>query len=281
MRIFNNIRIVCCGIVAAGLFVGCKTSTSTTSSVAAITKSDETYFASILDRSFHFQTFSARLNLGYSGPQQEFNARTQLKMSCNDRMQISIQPFLGIEVFRIELTNDSIKILDRMNKRYAIDNYIRLKKDMAIDINFQNLQALMTNQLFVPGESSISLRHFHQFRMTKRNIQIADLQVKGKNGTVYTFTTDGNEHLQTTKIENRPQQFNLSWMYSEFQTVENQLFPMKMKALLSVGDQLQGTATLAFSSPPSINHPVSFDFDIPSGYNRTSLEQLIHSFLTK
>ena len=278
---FNNSRIVLCGIVAAWLFVGCKSSTSTTTSMTAITKNEEAYFASILDRSFRYKTFSARLNLGYSDPQQEFNARTQLKMSYNDRMQISIQPFLGIEVFRIELTNDSIKILDRMNKRYAIDNYIRLKNDMAIDINFQNLQALMTNQLFAPGENSISIRHFRQFRMTKKNAQIADLQVKGKNGTVYSFTTDGDENLHTTKIENIPQQLNISWMYSDFQAIENQLFPMKMKALFSVGNNFMGTATLTFTSPPLINHPVTFNFDIPSGYNRTSLEQLINSFLAK
>ena len=262
------------GIVAACLLVSCKSSTGTTTSAAAITKSEETFFASVLDNSFRYKTFSARMNLDFSGLQQELNSRVQVKMICDDRVQLSVQP-LGIEVFRIELSNDSIKILDRLNKRYVADNYNRLKSEMDIDFTFQNLQALFTNRLFMPGVNKISNNHYRQFRIRK-NDYTAELQMKSRDGTFYTFTADGDEKLLSTRIENQAQKKKLTWEYSRFQDINNQLFPMKMTASLTSGDQLQGTAVLTFSTP-EINSPLTLDFNIPSGYNRVTLEQIINS----
>jgi len=260
------------------LFVGCKSSVGTSSSVAAITKTNESFFASVLDHSLRYNTFSARMNLDFSGSQQEFSSRVQVKMIYNERIQLSIQPFLGIEMFRIELSNDSIKILDRMNKRYVTDNYHPLKNEYDVDVNFQNVQALLTNRIFIPGESSVSVQQYHQFRVSKKSNHQAELQWKGKNGTFYTFVADSEEKLLSTRIENDPQKQQLTWEYSNFQTINNQLFPTKMTARLMSGDQVQGTSTLSFSTP-EINRPVSLDFTVPSGYSRVRLEQIIDSLL--
>jgi outer membrane biogenesis lipoprotein LolB len=260
-------------IVIACLLVGCKSSTGVTSSTTAIMKTEEALFTSVLNRSFSFDTFSARFHLDFSGMQQELGSKVQLKMICDDRMQISIQPFLGIEMFRIEISNDSIKMLDKMNKRFMVDSYQQLKKEMGIDFNYQNLQALITNQLFIPGENRISTNHFRRFRVTNAN-NLAEFQLKDRNESFYTFTADGDERLLSTVIEYGNQIF--SWHYSQFQTLNNQAFPLKMVARLSSVNQTQGTATLTFSTP-EINHPVTMDFNIPSGYNRVTLEQMINS----
>ena len=263
----------------ACLLAGCKSSVGIATSGAEITKTEEAFFAAVLDRSFHFNTFSARMTLDFSGENQEFSSRAQMRMIHNDRIQISILPVLGIEMMRIELSNDSIKILDRMNKRYVADNYNRLKRDMEIDVNFQNLQALLTNQLFVPGETQISAGHYRQFRV-KANSRMAEFQHKGKSGTLYTFFAGSDENLVSTQIENEQQQQKFTWNYEHFQPVSGQSFPMKMTANLLSGNQIQGTATLTFSAP-AINSPLTIDFNIPAGYSRVTLEQLIKSLQSK
>ena len=272
--------IVLFGIIFACWLVGCKSSIGTTTSGAAITKSEGAFFTSLLERSFRFNTFSARMNLDFSNLEQEFSSRIQVKMICNDRIQLSLQPFLGIEMFRIELSNDSIKILDKMNKRYVTDNYHQLKNEMDIDITFQNVQALLTNQLFIPGENRISNQYYRHFRITKKSNQLAELQLKDRKGTCYTFLANGDENLLSTKIENEPQKLTLIWEYNQFQMVENQPFPMKMTARLTADTQLKGTTTLTFATPV-IDNPLTMDFNIPSGYNRVRLEQIINSLLPK
>ena len=257
------------------LLPGCKSPTSLTSSATEIMKTEEAFFASMLERSFRYDTFSARLNLEFSGMQQEFSSRVQMKMIHDDRMQFSVQPFPGIEMVRVEISNDSIKMLDRINRRFIADSYQHLKKEMGVDFNFQNLQALFTNQLFVPGINTISTRHFRQFRITKNNL-LAEFQLKDRSESIYTFTADGDEKLLSARIENENQK--LTWDYSQFQTVGGQLFPLKMTARLTADDRMQGTATLTFSTP-EINRTVSMDFNIPSGYKRVSLEQMINSIV--
>lgn len=279
LKLNSNIWKIVCGVLFACLLVACKSPSGTTTSGAEIMKTEEAYFASVLEQTFHFNTLSARMKLDFSGMQNEFSSRVQLKMIYNDRMQLSIQPFLGIEMFRIEMTNDSIKIIDRMNKRYMVDNYENLKKEMNIEFNLQNLQALFTNQLFVPGENSISMKHYRRFRMTT-NYNLAEFKLKDKNGLFYTFTADGDEKLLSTVIENKRRNQMFTWDYNNFQPTDKQLFPMKMTARLLSENKTQGTATFTFSAP-EINNPIKLDFSIPSGYSKVTLEQIINSLRKK
>ena len=90
-----------------------------------------------------------------------------MKMVKDSAFQLSVQPFLGIEIFRIELSRDTIKVVDRMNKRYMIENYSNLQGQTPIEFNFYNLQALFTNHLFIPGEQGVSRKHYNRFKLNQ------------------------------------------------------------------------------------------------------------------
>jgi len=270
---------ILCGVGLVFLLAACKSPATTVVTNTGIMKTEEAYFSSVLDRSFRFNTLSARMKLEFTGGQQEFSSRVQLKMIYNDRMQLSFLPILGIEAFRIELTDDSVKFLDRLNKRYMVDSYDNIKGKTDIDFNFRNLQALFTNQVFVPGESDISMKHFRRFRMTKDD-NLAKLRLKGNNGISYTFTADADEKLLSTDIENTSDNQLLTWDYNDFQLINRQQFPLKMKARLSGNNKTQGTVVLTFSTP-EVNSPIKADFNIPSGYERVTLDQIINLLVIK
>lgn len=279
MKRNNDIWKVVCAVCLVCILAACKSSKETTTSGLAIMKTEEAFFSSMLDHTLHFQTFSARIKLDYLGIDKELSARMQLKMIRNDRLQLSIQPFLGIEMFRVEISTDSIKMIDRINKRYIADRYDNLKDELNVDFNYHTLQALFTNQLFVPGEDRISTLHFRRFRMTQNDAQ-ATLKLKDRNGLNYVFTADGEEKLLSTVIENKRENQLLTWDYQQFQNTNAQRFPMKMTARITVGEKTRGTATLTFSSL-EINQPLKTDFNIPSGYKKVTLEQLIKSLEQK
>lgn len=258
---------------------GCKSASTTATSGAAILKTDEAFFSSVLEHSFQFQTLSARLRLDYTDKKMDFSTRVQLKMIHDDRLQLSIQPLLGIEMFRIEVSNDSIKVLDRRSKRYVAERYDQLKDEMKVEFNFHNLQALLTNQVFVPGEKNISNRHFRRFRMTKEDDR-ALLKLKDANGLMYTFMAGGDEKLLSTMIEYKRQNQVLTWDYKQFQKIGSHPFPMKMTAGFSTGNHVRGTAVLNFSVP-EVDQPLKMHFQIPSGYKRVTLEQIINSLELK
>ena len=273
MKPYGNIWRILYGFLAVCLLAACKSSTNITTSTAGITKTNEAFFESVLDNSFRFNTLSSRLKIDLYGQQKEISSRAQLKIVYDNLIQISIQPVLGIEMFRIEMNNDSIKILDRMNKQYVIDSYDNIKRYINVDFNFRNIQALLTNQMFIPGENDISINHFRRFRMSKNN-NSAMLRLIDSNGMLYTFTANSDEKLLSTNIENGSNSYALNWDYENFQVVDNRLFPFNMIINLISDNNTQGKAKLTFSSPV-INDPIKTDFIIPSGYNQVSTAQII------
>ena len=268
-----------CGVFIAFLLAACKSPASLTTTGAAITKTEEAFFSSVVENSFRFNTLSARMKLEFIVQEQELSSRAQLKMIYNDRLQISIQPLLGVEAFRIELTDDSVKILDRLNKRFMVDSYNNIKGTTDIDFNFRNLQALFTNQIFVPGENDISARHFRRFRMTKENSS-AELKLRDKNGVSYTFVADSDEKLLSTNIDNTSDNQSIAWDYTDFQIVNKQPFPLKMTAHVTNNNKMLGTVIFSFSTP-EINSPLKTDFNIPSGFVRVTSEQMIKLLINK
>jgi hypothetical protein len=260
----------------SGMFAACKSTTGATAgSGAEIRESEEAFFTSVLNHAFRFNTLSARLKLELKIPGKEISSRAQLKMICDERIQLSVQPFLGIEMFRIELTADSVKILDRMNKCYMTESYGKIRGKSVVDFNFNNLQALFANNIFIPGESTLSPEQLRRFRMTKDKSSVS-LKIKDDAGLLYTFSTGGDETLRSTSVSNKSETHTLTWDYSDFRTVDRQQFPFRMEAQLTAADESQGAVTLTFS-PPEINIPLKTDFNIPSEYKRITFAQIIKS----
>jgi hypothetical protein len=236
-------------------------------------KNKDKVLSSIIDRSFRFNTLSAKFRIDIKSKDTQLNSRAVLKIINNELLQLSVQPFLGIEALRIEVTPDSVRIIDRMNKNYMIDRYDNIKGLSDIDFNFYNLQALFTNHIFMPGQTTVSKKELRTFRFTQKD-NFSTLKTKDSSGLLYSFVTDNNENIISATIEDEYRNNSLIWKYDNFQKVGEQSFPFKMIAQLNAEDATKGLATMTFSNP-SINAPLSTEFRIPSEYNRISFSQII------
>ena len=272
-------RTLCIVAAVAGM-AACKSPTIITAPEAGLMKSDEAFFSSLLDGTPDFRTLSARLRVELSVNGQELSSRAQLKMVYNERVHISIQPLLGIEMFRIEITADSLKVIDRMNKRYIAESYEAMKDEAGIALNLQNLQSLLTNRIFIPGSADISPDDIYRFRMARRE-NSSRLSTRDENGWHYTFIAGSDERLQSANIYNPSANQTLNWSYSDFQSTERlQRFPLGMKIGYTSGSSSLHSAVLTLSAP-EVNTPLKMDFLIPSGYDRMTFVQLLKSFDAK
>ena len=149
---------------------------------------------------------TARLNAELKTAKNNMSSRVDLKMVRDSAFQLSVQPFLGIEVFRAEFTVDSIKVVDRMNKRYVAERYADLKGQTPIEFNFYNLQALFTNHIFLPGKQEIDPKQYKRFKLNQEG-STAEIKVKDTMGLLYTFFADGEEKLLSTYITDPSEQY--------------------------------------------------------------------------
>lgn len=257
------------------LFSGCKSTRKVETVEGGRAKSPKAFFAEMEEQALPFHTFSARLNADLRLPGKEMSSRIELKIVKDSALQLSVQPFLGIEVFRACLTTDSIKILDRLNKRYVAENYENLRGQTPIEFNFYNLQALFTNRLFLPGEREVTPKLYNRFKLKQEGAS-AEIKTKDGMGLHYLFRADGEGKLLSTRVSEASNRYALDWGYADFRIVAGHPFPMWMDVNLFARGKNEGGMKLHFSRVQT-DMPLNMEFSIPSKYKRITFAQILKS----
>lgn len=262
-------------LISSVFLTGCKTSQKVSTVEIGRTKEQKEFFDSMMEQAFQFNTLTARLNVDLRIPGKELSSRVDLKMVRDSAFQLSVQPFLGIEMLRIEFTPDSIKVVDRINKRYVAENYEKMRAETPVVFNFYNLQALFANRIFVPGEQNVPSSEYDRFTL-KQEGSTAEIQIKDAMNILYTFMADGEEKLLSTYITDSDKKYALKWEYKDFRIAEGQPFPMLMDVNIFSDTGSPGGITMAFSRIQT-NSALNFDFSIPNKYNRITFGEILKS----
>ena len=264
------------GLLLLLILGGCKSSKQVGAVAPGVAKAKQVFLQAMEEQALHYQTLTARLGVEINLPNLQVNStRVDLKMIKDSAFQLSVQPLLGIELFRIEVSRDSIKVLDRMNKRYLAENYEALRAQTPMTFNFYNLQALFTNRLFLPGEQTVSQSQYDRFRFDQSGTTVL-IQVKDPMGLRYTFEADGEEKLLATEMTDAKGQYRLRWGYADFRVVEKQTFPQLMTVEAFKEGNSEGNIQWGFTRM-RLDEPVKLDFVIPAKYTRITFEQLVRT----
>lgn len=98
-----------------------------------------------------FQTFSSHMHVHYEGSDgkdYEFNAVVRIKK--DSLIWVSINAALGIEAFRLLITPDSVKILDKLKKVARLRSVSYLQEQVHLPVDFKILQdMLIGNPIFI------------------------------------------------------------------------------------------------------------------------------------
>jgi len=262
-----------CGVLLLG---GCKSSQKIATVEAGDAKAHAEFFDSMQEKAFQFETLNARMNAEILIPGKEMSSRVDMKMVKDSAFMLSVQPVLGIEVFRLIMDQDSIKIIDRMNRRYLAENYANLKGQTPIVFNYNNLQSLFINHLFYPGENNVTPGIYNRFLLDQEGSS-AEIRAKDKMGLSYIFMADGEEKLLSTYVTDKSENFALQWVYSDFRITEGQPFPMRMDINLFTQKASKGGLKLNFSRVQT-NIPVQIDVTIPDKYKRVTFAEIMKMF---
>jgi hypothetical protein len=108
-------------------------------------------FGRIAQNRIHFRTFSAKLKVNYEGSDgrgYEFTAF--MRMLTDSLIWVRGDAILGIEAFRVLISPDSVKILDKMGKTVTLRSVSYLQEVAKLPINFKTLQDLLIgNPIFL------------------------------------------------------------------------------------------------------------------------------------
>lgn len=225
-------------------------------------------FDDILSKGLDYKTISGKVTLEIKSGKNSQKIGAQVKIIKDEVIQLSIRPFLGMEVFRATITPDSVLVVDRMSKKYTAEDINSMQEKM--HFNFYNLQALFTNSIFIPSEKSVSKKDLGRFSVT----QAKDVYMLGvvNNKTTYNFAVDASDRVVSTLIFDQNKN-TIQWSYSDFVKDNGYIYPTQMLAKVEVKDRRMD---IGFNFPSlDFNKNLDIDYSVSTKYQKVSLSEIL------
>lgn len=156
-----------------------------------------------------------------------------LRMKRDDVIQLQLV-YMGLkEVARIEMTRDTLMVIDRMNHRYMKLLYTQVPYFQRAGINFYTFQSLFWDEIFLPDSKgeTVDLSRFQTSPtpdgpLFYHNNQHVALRFIGNvaKGVV------GQTHISGSTM----QMVDLTWKYNEWKKLNGKPFPSKMDVSLLI-----------------------------------------------
>lgn len=267
---------MCCLVLL--LFQACKTTEPVQRTGAVFSKEDKLRFKELLRNAPEYSTFTSRMTLTLRGGGGTLTTKATLRIVRDSLLQISIQPLMGIEMFRVQITPDSIVIVDKPGRRYMAEAIADYKSNLPVDLHLSSLQALFLNRIFIPGNENtewpLELKDFRTRTDADGDWELVPVE---KNQGQFIFQIGADNLLERTSITAFPGRQSLQWAYSEFEKKENLFFPMYAEVIVS---GLSTPVSLEWNyQKPQWNKPVKTDLSVSSRYRKVEGAEILKALL--
>lgn len=229
----NSIKIILIALLAIS-FAACKTTKSATKPESGKTEpiavSHDLSPDKMIQKLQEAQPAFTRAHVKKMSVYVDFKGRQlDVKATCkivsDSAIHLSIQPFFGVELFKLEMTPKSLILVDKPNKTYYESNYSIFNNTLGVIVNFEGVQSLISNRMFVPGKTIIQADDFVWKDENKKNVlQLHNYNINEEVSIDLSLVriidimmgAKDNENVMTTK-------------YADFKNFDGVLFPEKIK----------------------------------------------------
>jgi len=218
-----------------------------------------------------FTTFNVpKATFTFAQRQNSMNVNGTIRIRKDSIIVLSFQPLLGVEVGRASITQHSLTIVDRLNKRYFKADLDSLRKETGVDINYHAFQAIFTNALFVYNNPErVSFSAFEEVQVGERSL----LQIN-KSGIIQEFNVNEERRVLSGKMFMNNDPFSIEWNYQNFTSLENGYFlPHLIKITVSDGKKQHGM-NVSYNKV-ELDKKLNFHFPVPASYTQVTLEEML------
>lgn len=268
----NSITLIIV-IAVAGLMASCRSTkriqtaiskkdTSQVTVASADSKADSIRFikqvySTMQTNKIDFNTFSAKVKVvfeGSDGKKSDFNAFIRLKK--DSVLWISINAALGIEAFRIMVTPDSVKVLNKLDKIVQLRSVSYLQEVAKIPLRFAELQDLIVGN--APFLDSNIVSYIHQ----ENSISLLSMGELFKHLVTVSRTDFRLQHSKLDDVDNiRARTCDIT--YGDYQTEKGVVFSTFRK--ITVLEKSKLDIEMQFKQF-GFNEELNFPFSIPKNY---------------
>ena len=211
----------------------------------------------------------SKMSLAFNVNEREVNVSAVCKIRKDSAIFVSIQPFLGIEMFKAELMPDSVKVFDKMNHRYYVTDYAFFSKHFGVDVDFYSFQSLLSAQLFCIGKKEIMPDSCKLIKLPTGENKIEFNSEKMIQNTELSPLN----MIQKVVLKAKNSDYQLQTNYSDYTVVDGINFPQKI-ALLATNQKTKATCDFSILRI-EFNTDIKLSPTSPDRYTRSDIEQLL------
>lgn len=221
-----------------------------------------------------FETFSSKIRVSFDNGKKSQTVGGNLKILKDSLIWISISPGMGIELARMVISKDSVKLLDRLNKRYFVGDFTFLEAKSGVEIDFATIHSILTNGVFIyPQNAGIGFRDDFTLKMDTNkfvleNDKESDRMKQLSIQSVYDVVP-GTYRPDRIKIRQLAENKGIDLKYSDF-TDKSGFNIAEDIDLVMRKNEKEVKLSIKYLKY-NFNKTASFNFKIPKGYSELKL----------
>lgn len=255
---------------ATALLTACK---STRPMIKAPLKEEgpDYLYKKLQENEFQFEWLSLKFDASYTEKKNSTDFKGQIRIRKDSLIWITVTPALGIEMFRMEITNDSVKYFNRLKKDYFAGDFALVSRFLQIDVDYDMLQSIILGndfQFYENNNFRASIDNFdYKLSTTDRRKIRKEAETASSDPVVLLqniwLDPDSYKIKKIDLKEYMKDNRKLEAYYGDFQALNNQIYPSTVNYNIFTDDVLKVRLTY---NKVTINEPMAFPFAIPDNY---------------
>ncbi|HLG34091.1 MAG TPA: DUF4292 domain-containing protein [Bacteroidia bacterium] len=224
-----------------------------------------------------FSALTIKGDVDYSAGNDVASFNMNLRIKKDSAIWMSASPFLGIEVVRILITPDSVKILDRLNNIYYSDKLETLRISFHAGVNMDVLQSLICAS-YITSSIQDTLRSLYVENpdyilstVEKKKDLRADEQTSQLPFACDLWCTNPTMRVSKMILSEPETSRNVEAKYEDYRASDAGVFPY-LTTITAIDEAAQKTALLRISVGKIISSSdVEMPFSIPKKFEHKRL----------
>lgn len=244
---------------------------------APVKKAEPEYLTSQLEKhQLKFDSFKAKFSIRYTKGSDKSNFKGNIRMKKDSVIWVSIAPVFGIEMARIMITPDSVKVIDRHNKSYLKADYNYVNRYLDSAMGFKMLQSFLIGNDFSSYEDAewqVKIDDgLYRLSSVNRRKEVKHIS-KGELSVIplqKTWLDPDNFKIKKVMVKEVASSHSreLVALYNDFYQISQQLFPLHVEYNLEAKKNIK---VILDYSRVSLDENLKYPFNISSKYKKVQV----------
>ncbi len=207
-----------------------------------------------------FDYLTIKSKIQFKETHKTTKATALIRIKKDSIIWFNLSGALGVQGVRAIITKDSVKIINRVEKKYYLYDFNEVSKEFKFPIDFNLIQSMIVGDMPKPLANSNSIKKSGEQYIIKQNIE---------NIRITNLVNLQTMKLVEVNVTEKETDNSLKLLYKDFKDVNGQGLPFSIFiSLIHYNEfgELETQLTINHSRAEPSDKPLRFPFSIPKKY---------------